>query len=283
MQRMALILAIWIAGLTSALAQNVTVIGPITPGNVPQFSSPTIIKDSGVPGGTGAFANPTGAIGLTAVNGSALTAMRSDAAPPLSASVQSALTGTNNGVALGTGAFGFNTAPLGTNNQAFMGNTGGAPGFRSLVGADIPTLQNLLGTLPVGSGGTGVTALATAAQYIAGTVTNPIPPSVIYTSETTTTFGATTTFDFSTFINTAVTLTGNITTMSVANVTAGKAGTITFVQDATGSRTTVFNTVFKFPGGNVPALSTAANAVDVLSYSCRSAAFCVASLLKGVQ
>ena len=97
----------------AASAQNVTVIGPITPGNVPQFSSTTTIKDSGVPGGTSAFANPTGAVGLTAVNGAALTAMRSDAAPPLSASVQSALTGTNGRILVGTGGFGFAAIVLG--------------------------------------------------------------------------------------------------------------------------------------------------------------------------
>jgi len=38
-------------------------------------------------GGGGGFANPTGVIGLTAVNGSAPTAMRSDAAPPLSQAI----------------------------------------------------------------------------------------------------------------------------------------------------------------------------------------------------
>jgi hypothetical protein len=114
MKRLALAVALLIAGVAAALAQsNVQVIGPITPGNVPQFSSPTVIKDSGVAGGTGAFANPTAAVGLTAVNGSALTAMRSDAAPPLSASVQSALTGTLNQLLIGTGAFGFTAIALG--------------------------------------------------------------------------------------------------------------------------------------------------------------------------
>jgi hypothetical protein len=125
--------------------------------------------------------------------------------------------------------------------------------------------------------------LATAAQYLAGTSSAPIAPTVIYPTEVTVTFGATTTFDFSTFINASVTLTGNITTMSVANVTAGKAGMITFIQDATGTRTiTAWNTIFKF-SGTLPVLSTAPNAIDVLSYSCRSAAFCVASLLTSVH
>jgi hypothetical protein len=77
------------------------------------------MKDGGIPCGAGHFANPTGAVGLSAVNGAASTAMRSDAAPPLSAGVQSALTGTTNLPAFGTGAFGYST--------------------RALVGADLPT------------------------------------------------------------------------------------------------------------------------------------------------
>jgi hypothetical protein len=96
----------------AAVAQTtVTVIGPVTPGDIPQFNSTTIIKDSGLPVSalpTG-LANPTGAVGLSAVNGSATTAMRSDAAPPLSATVQSALTATVNQFLVGTGAFGFSS------------------------------------------------------------------------------------------------------------------------------------------------------------------------------
>src|SRR6185312_4313225 len=40
-----------------------------------------------------AFANPSGSIGLTAVNGTAVTAMRSDAAPPLSQAIAPTWTG----------------------------------------------------------------------------------------------------------------------------------------------------------------------------------------------
>jgi hypothetical protein len=132
--------------------------------------------------------------------------------------------------------------------------------------------------------GVTVTGKAANADYLAGTSTAKlIAPSVIYQAETTTTFGSTTTFDFATFINTVVTLTGNITTMTLSNVTAGKAGTIAFIQDGTGSRTTVWNTVFKFAGGVTPTLSTAINSIDILSYSCRSATNCVAALIKDVK
>lgn len=135
-----------------------------------------------------------------------------------------------------------------------------------------------------GAGAYAFSAAASGAQYLAGTATNvPIEPSVIYQAETVTTFGTTVTFDFQTFINTIVVLTGNITTMNVSNVTAGKSGTISFSQDGVGNRTTVWNSVFKFPGGVTPVLSTGIAAIDVLTYSCRSATFCVASLMKDVK
>jgi hypothetical protein len=137
MKRLALALALLIASVAAALAQNATVVGPITPGNIPQFNSPTVIKDSGNPGGAAAFANPTGAVGLTAVNGAANTAMRSDAAPPLSTSVQSALTSTVNQVLTGTGAFGFSSI---TNTQ-----------LTALIN---PFTSGLSGAVPASGGGT---------------------------------------------------------------------------------------------------------------------------------
>jgi hypothetical protein len=127
-------------------------------------------------------------------------------------------------------------------------------------------------------------AIATNAQYLAGTASELVQSGTIYQAETTTTYGATTTFDFSTFINTNVTLTANITTQTLSNVTAGKAGTISFTQSGAGSFTTVWNSIFKFASGATPSLTTgSATAVDVLSYSCRSATVCVASLLKDVR
>ena len=116
MKRIFLAAALMVASITAALAQGtVTRIGPITSGDCAAFSSPNTIQDagfncSGVPAVP--FASPTGTVGLAIVNGAATTAMRSDAAPPLSASVQSALTGATGLPAFGTGAFGFNARAL---------------------------------------------------------------------------------------------------------------------------------------------------------------------------
>lgn len=126
-------------------------------------------------------------------------------------------------------------------------------------------------------------ALATASNYYAAAASTLVPTSVIYPSEVTVTYGTTTSFDFDTFINAAVTLTGNITTNNVSNARAGKSGAIAYIQDGVGGRTAVFNSIFKFAGGIVPTLSTAANAIDVLFYSCRSATNCPASLSKDVK
>lgn len=43
---LSVIFALWSG---AAAAQPVTVLGPVTPGDVPEFNSPTVIKDSGVP------------------------------------------------------------------------------------------------------------------------------------------------------------------------------------------------------------------------------------------
>jgi hypothetical protein len=84
-KRLALTLLIWLAA-SAAMAQiPVTVIGPVTPGNLPQFNSPTVIKDSGIPAssitgcqtagafliGTGSGTQCTNVLGsAAAINGS---------------------------------------------------------------------------------------------------------------------------------------------------------------------------------------------------------------------
>lgn len=165
----------------------------------------------------------------------------------------------------GPGVTGFGSAAPGASGTALL-STG-------------PASPPAFGALPAGP------SFASVAQYYAGvSSTTIIPPSIIYPAETVTTYGTTTTFDFATFINTGVTLTGNITTQSVANVAAGKAGTIVFTQSGAGSFTTAWNSIFKFAGGAPPALTAgSASAIDVLFYSCRTATNCPATLVKDVR
>jgi hypothetical protein len=62
-----------------------------------------------------------------------------------------------------------------------------------------------------------------------------------------------------------VTLGGNRTLGAPTNLRDGVVLNWIFVQDGTGSRTLAYNSIFKFPGGTDPTLSTAAGAIDMMS------------------
>ena len=66
--------------------------------------------------------------------------------------------------------------------------------------------------------------------------------------------------------NFKLTLSGNITLVNPANLTAGTTGSIFIVQDGTGSRTASFGTSWDFIGGTAPTLTTAADSVDRIDY-----------------
>ena len=82
---------------------------------------------------------------------------------------------------------------------------------------------------------------------------------------------ATIAVDLSLSNNFEVTLAGNRTLGAPTNVVAGQSGVIRVIQDATGSRTLAYNSVYKFPGGTAPTLTTTASAVDLLAYHVESA------------
>ena len=89
--------------------------------------------------------------------------------------------------------------------------------------------------------------------------------------------------DFDTANNFSMTLTGNITLNSPSNIAAGQAGIVVITQDGTGSRTMGFNTIWKFPGGTIPTLSTAGGSVDVLVWYAESATRITAKMLLDVR
>jgi hypothetical protein len=91
--------------------------------------------------------------------------------------------------------------------------------------------------------------------------------------------GATITPDLTAGMNFSVTLAGNRTLENPTNAQPGDSGIIIVTQDATGSRTLAYGTNWKFPGG-APTLTTAANAVDLITYFVRSNGTIIATLSK---
>jgi hypothetical protein len=91
---------------------------------------------------------------------------------------------------------------------------------------------------------------------------------------------ATVDVDMATGINFTLTIGGNRTLGAPTNTKNGQAGEIIITQDGTGSRTLAYHANWKFAGGSDPVLSTAAGAIDVLSYKVVSSTFIIAALSK---
>lgn len=123
---------------------------------------------------------------------------------------------------------------------------------------------------------------ATAANLEAGASNKVLTSDIIYDAEVAITYAASLTLDFNTFLNGRVTLTGNVTSLTCSNIKASQSGTITWVQDGTGTRTMVAGwcSQFRWAGGSRGVLSTAINTIDALFYQCISTSVCYVSLAK---
>jgi hypothetical protein len=101
------------------------------------------------------------------------------------------------------------------------------------------------------------------------------------TQEYTLTDGATITIDCTQSNVFQVTLGGNRTMAAPTSPLRGQVINLIIRQDATGSRTITWNSVFTWPGGTAPTLTTTANGVDVITMAYDYAATkwrCVANL-----
>lgn len=78
--------------------------------------------------------------------------------------------------------------------------------------------------------------------------------------------GATIAVDFALSNNFEVTLGGNRTLANPTNQVKGQAGQVVVIQDATGSRTLTMGANWHMVGGGSPSWSTAAGAIDIISY-----------------
>jgi len=140
----------------------------------------------------------------------------------------------------------------------------------------LPLSSGVTGTLPVSNGGTGATTLTgvikgngTSAITAATAGTDFVAPGTAtnftaqqYFGTATLTDGATISWAANTQQVATVTLGGNRTMAAPTGLVSGAFYALNVIQDATGSRTLTWNSVFKWTGGAAPTLSTAANAKD---------------------
>lgn len=145
------------------------------------------------------------------------------------------------------------TIPSGASIAGYLTTASAASTYAPLAS---PTFTGTV-TIPSGASISGYAALATAQTFTAAQ----------RGAYVTLTDGATITIDMSLGNNFQVTLAGNRTLGAPTNVVAGQSGVIRVIQDGTGSRTLAYNSIFKFPGGSAPTLTTAANSVDLLAYA----------------
>jgi hypothetical protein len=142
-----------------------------------------------------------------------------------------------------------------------------------------PFTSSLSGAVPPSGGGTASylrsdVSWATEAsfvQFFSNSSDALVSTNTVWTAASwpnTMTDAATVTPDFSLAIDFLWTIGGvGRTLANPTNVKLGQRGVFYITQDATGSRTiTGWGSNYKFPGGIKPTLSTAANAVDLISY-----------------
>lgn len=123
---------------------------------------------------------------------------------------------------------------------------------------------------------------ATNAQIWAGSENvRPLTPANLYTSSAPValTSGATVTPDGNNGFNFTLTIAHNATLANASNFKVGQSGLIVITQGTGEPWTLAYGTNWKFPGG-APVLSTAAGAVDLLTYYVVTSSLYVCTLTK---
>ncbi|MES2904590.1 MAG: hypothetical protein V4696_10430, partial [Pseudomonadota bacterium] len=138
------------------------------------------------------------------------------------------------------------------------------------------------GRTTLGLGTIAILDETTTAQFRANTADKALSTDQVWSAAdyVALTDAATVDVDMSAGFNFSLTIGGNRTLGAPTNTKNGQAGEIIITQDGTGSRTLGYHANWKFAGGTEPTLSTAAGAIDVLSYKVVSATSIIASLAK---
>lgn len=132
---------------------------------------------------------------------------------------------------------------------------------------------------------TGVSDATAVANYRAGTLAEVLTAKTVWDAAAIValTDAATIAVDMATGVHFSVTVAGNRTLGAPTNVKPGQSGLILVTQDATGGRTLVYNSVYKFAGGTAPVIDNVANRLTALSYFCVSSSLIIISAQNGVR
>lgn len=154
-----------------------------------------------------------------------------------------------------------------TGNALISGGVGVAPAY-----GKITLTTHVSGILPAANGGTSISVPGIAGNLLTSTGTTFQSGGGAATTPGVVTFSATAMVVNCLLSNVfATTFTANVTAApTITNPINGQTVNWFITQDATGGRTIIWPAGLKWPGGIIPALSTAANAVDLLVITYRS-------------
>lgn len=148
------------------------------------------------------------------------------------------------------------------------GGTGASTAGAARTNLDVYSKAEVDNAVAGAGGGTSIEEATTAEVRIGTETAKYISPAKFFAAAAfvTLTDGASITPDFSTGFNFIVTLAGTPRTLAnPTNARDGQSGVIRVIQDGTGSRTLSFGSNWRWAGGS-KTLSTAANAIDIISY-----------------
>jgi hypothetical protein len=196
-----------------------------------------------------------------------------------------------------------NSAVATLTNKTLTSPTISSPTFSGTVTG--LALSSLTGTLAISAGGTGQTTAAgalnallpaqtsnsgkvlqtdgTTASWVtpaASSTPNPTLTNPTWTTQNLT-FGATTNWNADNGGGAVLTLTGNTTMANPTNLKNGATYVLKVIQDSTGSRMITWDSMFKWPAGAVPVLSTSANSIDLISFY-YDGSILIGSYLRGI-
>lgn len=186
-------------------------------------------------------------------------------------------------VAIANGGTGATTAAGALTNLGALSSTTAASTYATISSLSSYATTAALSSYALSSS---IPTAAAASDVLAGTsTTKMVTPNALAASAAiqTLTYGSTTSWNMAAGYNAAVTLTGNISTLTITNPVVGQTYTLQVVQDSTGSRTVTWPSGFDWGAAGTPTLTATASKTDLVTLICTNASTptFIASIAKG--